>query len=448
MDQIEKKILSIIDDNREKIIEYGRSIWAYPELGYKEFKTSEKFLDLMNELGIPTTTDLAITGAKGYLKGMDAKGRNVAIIGELDALPIKDGPYSNQETGASHSCGHNAQMAGMMGSALALADPEVREALDGNVTFFAVPSEEFVEIEFKNGLMKDGKIGYGGGKSELIRIGAFDDIDIAVGHHIMPGSEIAISNHRSNGFVNKIVKYNGVSSHAAEAPFNGVDAVSAASLAQTALNFQRESFRDKDTVRVHGFISSGGEAMNVIADKSVMEFSVRANNIPAILDADKKFDRAMRAGAVGTGCGMEIITMPGYLPMVPMDDTRAIDEAMADVASQYDYHVQPDPGCLQGGSTDLGDVSQLLPTLCFNTGGYDRTLHDKCMHPIDEELAYIVTAKVFALTAYKLLRNGGEYAEEIKKNHRPNMTKEEYIEYMEARNTVETMEMEIQRVQE
>ena len=151
-------------------------------------------------------------------------------------------------------------MAALMGSAFALCDPEIKEALDGEVVFFAVPAEEFVEIEFKNQLMKDGKIRYGGGKSELIRIGAFDDIDVAVGHHATMDADIQVINNTNNGFLNKIVHFYGVSSHAADAPYKGVDALNAATLAIQAINMQQESYRDQDSVCVHGFISRGGTA--------------------------------------------------------------------------------------------------------------------------------------------------------------------------------------------
>ena len=440
MDAIERAIVQNIEDHREEIIEIGRHIFAHAELGYKEFQTSELFCRYMEKLGIPVERGLAITGAKGYLGGKGRPGITVALVGELDALPIQDSPYTNPETGAAHCCGHNAQMAAMIGAAYGLCSQTVQEAMDGNIVFFAVPAEEFVEIEFKNDLMKQGKIRYGGGKSELIRLGAFDDIDIAVGHHVVAGADIRILNNPSNGFLNKIVRYTGHAAHAAESPYLGVDALNAAALAIQAVNMQQETYRDCDSVRVHGFISQGGEAMNIIADHTTMEYSMRANNIPAIENANEKFDRSVRAGAVATGCGAEIITMPGYLPTVPVKDIRAVEEAVEELADGY--QVWPyDPSYIQGGSTDFGDVSELLPLLQFHTGGFEGTLHDKGMHPVDEDAAYILPAKLFALTAYKLLKNKGEYAEQLLKGFKPTLTKEQYLDYMDSHNTVEEIPM-------
>lgn len=441
MDIMEQKIIDLIEQHCDDIIKIGRNIWNYPELGYKEEKTSEYFKQHMKEMGVEVKDRLAVTGVKGYLKPEHDEELTIALIGEMDALPMSESPYACSATGAAHCCGHNAQMAGMMGALYALADPQVREALDGNVVFFAVPAEEFVEMEFKHQLMSEGTIAYGGGKSELIRIGVFDDIDIAVGHHTAPGITVALSNHQSNGFLSKIVHYHGVSAHAAEAPQKGVDAMNAANLGVVAINSQREAFKDEDSVRIHGFISNGGEAMNVIADQVTMEYSVRANNIPAILDAGKKFDRSIRAGAVATGCGAQIITMPGYLPVVPVDDNRVIEEAIREAAGDYEV-CDYDPGIVKGGSTDFGEVSHLLPVLQFNTGGYTNDLHDKNMHPEDEYLAYVVTAKIFALTAYKLLKNGAVYAKELKESYQAVLTKAQYLQFMEENNSVEVIPME------
>ena len=438
MDHIEQLILETIEEHADEIIRIGREIWAHPELGYKEHRTSTLFAEFCAKHGLDVKKGFAVTGVKSYLKPAADTNVTIALMGELDALPLSDSPYAHPETGAVHACGHNAQMAGIMGALLALTVPEVKESLDGNVVFFAAPSEEFVEIEYKQGLMKKGIIGYGGGKSELIRTGAFDDIDLVVAHHTAPHTTLAVSNHKSNGFMSKIVRYSGIAAHAAEAPHQGVDALNAANIAMTAINCQRESFREADTVRIHGFISRGGEAMNVIANQVTMEYSVRANNIPAMLDANEKFDRAIRAGAIATGCGAEIITMPGYLPVIPQDDTSFLKAALECAAGSYPV-CPHDPGVVQGASTDLGEVSHLLPVFQFNTGGYTGNLHERDNHPEDEYLAYVITAKVFALAAYKLLKNGAEQAKKITSSHSVALTKQQYIEYMESHNSTESI---------
>lgn len=443
MDKIEKKICQIIDEHREEIIENGRNIWHHAELGYKEFKTAKLFEDAMKN-NAKTITNLAITGVKSYLKEPKEGDMNICLMGELDALPIANHPDSNPETGASHCCGHNAQIASVIGASIALQDEEVKQALDGNVVFFAVPAEEYVEIEFKNKLIEEGKISYGGGKCELIKIGALDDIDITVGHHTDPSCDVRIGNGVSNGFVCKTVKFNGKASHAAGAPENGIDALAASSIAMHCIDAQRESFQDQDAVRVHGFISKGGEAMNVIADTVTMEYSVRANNIPAVKDASEKFDRSMRAGAIAMGAGVEIVTLPGYLPTIPLENVDMMKECIQDVVSTYgDKYKNIDLNTISKattGSTDYGDVSSLMPLFQFKTGGYQGVLHNISMNPVDEELAYIITSKIFALSAYKLLKNHAEEASKIVDNFKPLLTKEEYISYMDSMGKKEVIE--------
>lgn len=442
MDHIEEKIIEIIDANRETIIAAGRDIWYHAELGYKEFRTSELFAKAMAG-NAETKTGLAITGVKSYLKPKQDGEVRVALMGELDALPISNHKDTNPETGASHCCGHNSQIAGVIGAAIALQDEEVKNALDGNIVFFAVPAEEYVDVEYRRGLMKEGKISYGGGKCELIKCGDLDDIDITVGHHTMPGTDAAVANGTSNGFVNKLVTFRGKASHAAGAPDKGVDALAAASVAMHAIDVQRESFRDSDCVRVHGFISNGGVAMNVIADTATMEYSVRANNIPAYQNASQKFDRAIRAGAVATGAGAEIVTLAGYLPTVPLKDTSVMAEAISDVMQAYNYrNISLDNDCpASTGSTDYGDVSSLMPVYQFNTGGYAGVLHDISAQPVDEELAYVVTAKIFALMGYKLLKNGAENARKTLADYTPKITKEAYVALMDSLTTEETVAM-------
>ena len=290
-------------------------------------------------------------------------------------------------------------MAGVIGAAFALTDSKVKETLDGQVVFFAVPAEEYGEIEFKNQLTKEGKIRYGGGKCELIRIGAFDDIDLDIVHHT-EDEDICVGATSNNGFVSKVIRYKGVAAHAAGAPYKGINALNAASLGLSALAYQRE----------------------------------------AIADAAFKTDRAFKAGAAAIGATCQITTAPGYLPTLktPADEDVLAAAKIAAATSEKEYTVvEKDISHHSGGSTDVGDVQHIQPVLTFNTGGKVNGLHTVDFDIVDEELAYIVTAKIFALSAYRLLRNGAVKAKEIVKNYHPVFTKEEYIQYMDSFLTYE-----------
>ena len=429
MDKIQQRICDIIDQHQEELIAFARDIWYHAELGFKETRTAGKFVSALKKLGMEVEEGLAVTGSKGYLNGKGASGLTIGLQGEYDALPIPTHVDANPETGAAHCCGHNAQLTGVLGAAFALSDPEVKAAMAGNIVFMGIPAEEYVEVEFKKSLMEKGLIRYGGGKCEMLRIGAWDDIDITVGHHACSGQKILANNVASNGTVSKIVTFTGRSSHAAGGPHHGVDALAAANIAMHAVDAQRETFRDKDTVRVHGFISNGGEATNIIAERTRLEYSVRANNISALKNASEKVDRAMAAGAVATGCGVNCETLPGYLPVIPVKDMRSVEEALSFFTDKYELDHRTEQGTA---STDSGDVSSICPLVRFSTGGYEGQFHSPNVRVVDEYLAYIVTAKMFALVTYNLLKNGGEYAKAVLDSYQALMTKEEYIAYMES----------------
>lgn len=335
MDAVEKKIVSLIDKNREFILDFAEDIYNHAELGYKEFRTSEKFKEVMRKYFDEIQDNLAITGVKAYLNQEKKDNFSLALLGELDALRIPDHAHVNPETQAAHCCGHHAQLAGVIGAALALSDKEIADKLDGQVIFFAVPAEEYGEVEFKNTLIEQGKIQYGGGKCELLRIGAFDDIDACLAHHISTDG-IDLGCGSNNGFVSKVIRIKGKAAHAAARPDKGVNALSAASLGLQALALNRETFRDEDSVRVHPILTKGGNLVNVVPDEAVIETLVRGKTLEAFADAAEKTDRSFKAGAYALGAGY------------------ADDKFLLAAVVQRDHHVGTQP--LNGFPSGVGHV--------------------------------------------------------------------------------------------
>jgi amidohydrolase len=430
-DTIEQRILQRIDENREAIIAFARDIYTHGELGFKEYRTAGKFAEGLRALKLPAIeTGLAITGVKGYLKPK-GPGPTLALIGELDALRIPTHKHANPETQAAHCCGHHAQLAGVIGAAMALADPDVAATMSGNVVFFGVPSEEYGEIAFKNRLREEGKIRYGGGKSELIRIGAFDDISLSLAHHLDNAENPGAGNGSSNGFVSKVIRILGRAAHAAGAPHLGINALNAAALGHTALQYQRETFKDADSVRIHPIITKGGDLVNIIPDEVILEALVRARDVKSMMDADRKTDRSYKAGADALGAGYEIQTLPGYLPRLPTPAPPALVDAVKAAFPGRELKIA-DPKSHDPASTDVGDLMHIQPVLSFTTGGSRGAYHTPDFEIINEEDAYIGTAKVFALCAYHLLKNNAAQAEEITGSYKPVFAKESYIEFMES----------------
>jgi amidohydrolase len=313
--ELKKRICETIDKNAERITEIAQRVFAHPEMGYREFDTAELVCRELEGLGIPCKTGLARTGVKGILKGKESRA-TVAIIGELDSVICQSHPSSDPITGAAHACGHHAQLAAMLGAAIALS--EIAGELDGDVCFFATPAEEYVELGFRQSLADKGEIKYFGGKQELIRLGEFDDIDMAMMVHAQgnePSNKIYM-NSAGLGFVAKTIDFYGKASHAAM-PHDGINALNAAMAALMCIHAQRETFRDKDKGRVHPIITNGGELVNVVPEHVTMETFVRAASREAMIDASAKVDRAIEGAAfaslttqIFTNIIMNIIVWP------------------------------------------------------------------------------------------------------------------------------------------
>ena len=422
---LKRAVCEEIDRNSGKIIEIAEHILANPELGYKERATAEYVKEQLSTLGIPCRDGLALTGVKGRLKGGRSEA-NVCVIGELDAVLCNTHPTANKESGAAHACGHNAQLAAMLGVAIGLS--KYASELDGDVTFFAVPAEEFVEIGYRDSLAKDGKIKYLGGKQELIRLGEFDDIDAAMMVHAQgntPGNEVFVDGG-SLGFVAKTVEFIGKAAHAGGAPHEGVNALNAAMAAMMCIHAQRETFRDEDRIRVHPIITNGGELVNVVPANVTMETYVRGASFEAINDAAAKVDRAIKGSAYAIGAEAEITDFKGYLPLC---QDKALGAIFAENAAQFTERENIHYGIDMVGSSDMGDLCHLIPAIQPTMGGWIGNLHAKDFAPTDTTLAYINPAKIMAMTVIDLLYDGATAAKEIKADFVPKLTKEEYFNF-------------------
>ncbi|MBR0139628.1 MAG: M20/M25/M40 family metallo-hydrolase [Firmicutes bacterium] len=417
-----------IQDHSEDIIKLATAIELEPELGYKEFKTAAKVQTELDKLGFKHTDGVAITGIITPVEGRDHKAK-VAIMGELDAVLVPGCPTADPVTGAAHCCGHNAQAASVVGVAYALKESGIMKELDGDIVLMHVPSEEFVELEYRKGLIDQGKISLVGGKQEFIKLGAMDDIDMMIMQHsskvveqdgktivACPGGEGGL------GFVGRMVQYIGKASHAAM-PWEGINALKAAQVGMLAIDSQRETFPPKDNIRVHPIVTKGGDLVNVVPSDVRIETYVRGNNTEGILAAAEKVDRSFQAGADAIGAQVNITRLPGY--MCPLDCKplkELVCQNLCDVFGEE--HVDP---IGHGGSTDASDVAHIMPTVHMYIGGASGVGHGDDYKISDPQMAIIDAAKVMVCSAIDLLANGAEKALEIKKNWKAPMTKEEYL---------------------
>lgn len=424
---LKTKVCDEIDKRKDEIIEIAGDIFAHPELGYKEFRTSGIVGGVFKKMGLEYEDNLAITGKKARVKGRD-HNLNVCIMGELDSVLCPDHPHADPQTGAAHSCGHNGQIASMLGAGFGLVFSGAMAELDGDVTLMAVPAEEYVEIEYRDSLRRDGKIRFLGGKQEMIAVGAMDDIDISMLTHLSAFEDEAVKARvggTSNGFIGKNVFFKGKEAHAGGAPQKGVNALKAAMLGLTAIDMQRETFRESDTIRIHPIITKGGDLVNIIPADVRVETYVRGKTVPAILEACEKVDRSLKAGAMAFGAQVEIRTLPGYLPNSNNPDMVALHtKNLASIVGDAGVKVGTDHGT---GSTDMGDIAAIMPSLHPYGGGVKGQGHTKDYVVVDPYLAYVVPAKAMAMTAIDLLANGAATGLRIKNEFKPEFTKETYL---------------------
>ena len=439
-DELKRRAFQEIDARADEIVNLAQTILANPEPGFRETKTSHLVASKFAELGIPFRAGLALTGVRSELIGGTA-GPTLAILGELDSLIVSEHPHADPNTGAAHACGHHCQIGMLLGALIGLMQSDVLAELSGRLVFMAVPAEEYIEIEYRDSLRRDGKIEFLGGKSELIKLGEFDDVNLAMMLHTTSTPEekqLCISG-TNNGTVAKKIQFIGRGAHAGGAPHLGINALNAATLALTAIHFNRETFQDADTIRVHPIITKGGEAVSAVPADVRMETFVRGRTIEAILDASRKVDRALKAGALAVGANVTIQTIPGYLPMYQDKSMAEVFESnsVSLVGKENVGHVAH-----RTGSTDMGDVSQLMPVIHPYVGGATGLGHGADYVVQDYQLAVVTAAKALAATAVDLLADGAAKAGEIVAGHRPEMTPDEYLKFIRELASEETFKSE------
>ena len=434
-EDLKARAQAAIDDRAEWLIDIAKTILDNPEPGFVEYKTSRFVSEKMSELGIDHESGIALTGLKGVVRG-GRPGPTVAVIGELDSLRVLDHPHADPETGAAHACGHHCQTPMALGAAVGLLAAGVMDALAGNVAFIAVPAEEFIDVQFRWELHKRGELGLMAGKQEFIRLGAFDDVDMAMMVHTASTSQefgkFSLGG-TSNGHVVKYVKFIGKASHAGGSPHEGVNALQASMLALNALNAQRETLRNEDNVRLHGIMTRGGAAVNSVPADVRYEGRVRGRTAEAIADANGKMDRCMKAGALAMSAAVEIVTIPGYLPM--KNDPALMDmfEVNAARLVRADDVVRHPADRNRGGSTDMGDLSQLMPVVHPYTTAAAGSGHSVDYVVKDYIQAVINPAKAMAMTVIDLLSDDAQAAKRVLSESRPTMTKSQYLAFQNSR---------------
>jgi amidohydrolase len=406
--ELKSRVCAVIEERAADIEAISAHIMNHPEPGYREYETARYVAGWFDKLGIAHRDGLALTGIKAKLTGR-SQGPCVAVIGELDSLIIPEHTLADPTTGAAHACGHNAQIASMLGAAMGLQT--VMDHLDGDVALFAVPAEECIEIEWRQQLRAQGSIEFLVGKAELVGLGEFDDVDIAMLTHTSTGDPAHASvGDTNNGAVVKHVHYRGRSAHAGGAPWLGINALKAAMLGMAGIDAQRETFREDATVRIHPIITKGGDIVTAVPSDVRMEMLVRAKTLPDLQDAAAKVDRALKAGAMAIGAQVDIETIPAYMPC-------AQHPSLVALAVENCRHIVTDSHLgspkHSTGSTDMGDLSQFMPVIQPRSGGTQGRPHSADYYVRDHRLAAVNPAKSMAMTVVDLLYDNAAQAKQI-----------------------------------
>ena len=422
-DELKARVSAEIDRRADEIARISEHIMRNPESGFREVKTARFVGEQLDMMGLPHRDGLALTGVKTRMKGRSA-GPTVAILGELDSLIVWDHPLADPVTHAAHACGHNAQVASMLGAGMGLQT--VMEQLDGDVVLFAVPAEEYIEVEWRLGLREQKQIEFLTGKAELIKLGEFDDVDMAIITHTTarPDDKLASVGDTHNGCVVKFMRFLGRASHAGAAPHAGINALKGATIALAAIDAQRETFRDADTIRVHPIITKGGEAVSAVPADVRLETFVRGKTLEAIADTAAKVDRSLRAGALAMGAKVQITTVPGYLPQ--RMDPNLVALARANIAAVVGEQNIGEAHHTTG-STDVGDLSYILPEVHPRAGGVKGNIHGNDYWTVDQQLAAVNPAKSMAMTVIDLLCDGAREARRVKAEAGKKLTREDYL---------------------
>lgn len=411
--------LDLVNKHRETILEAERYIWQHPESGFKEWNTHAYMAKIFEDAGYTLTMAGNIPG---FYTDLDTgrPGPKVLIMGELDALVAPT--HAESWNNCAHACGHNAQCAGLIGIALALKEPGALDGLCGSIRLMAVPAEELIETDYRDDLRKQGIIHYLGGKVEFMYRGFMDDVDISFMIHTSARTEqtahlLFSCSKGANGCMAKNIVYKGVASHAGGSPHMGINAMYAATLGLQAINSVRETFRDEDKIRVHPIMEANGSAVNIIPAKATVNTFVRGTSMDAIISANKKVTRALASGALALGAEVLVSDRPGYAPLLNSPELMEVaKDCMVAIAGEEGVAFDDKMG---GGSTDMGDLSTVIPSMHPHVSGAAGRSHGDDYRIVDPETACVKSAQCQVLMVAELLKDNAARAKVVIDNFKP-----------------------------
>lgn len=438
--KIKKEIQASVETQKEQMIATSDAIWEAAETSLEEFKSSKQLKDYARANGFTVTENVADIPT-AFMASYGSGRPIIGILGEFDAnagISQKRQPTreARVEGGAGHGCGHNLFGTASLGAAVAIKEQIEKGQLKGTVIFYGTPAEETIFA-----------------KVWMARAGVFDQLDVCMDWH--PGASIEAGTQSSKALVDFRVKFFGSSSHASSDPWNGKSAVDAMELYTTGLNYYREHILP--TSRIHYQIEKAGDVVNVVPDFAQIWTRLRENNREQV---DVLYERALKiaeGAALMTGTTHEVKLISGiYEIQVNRTGAEAMQknlEALGEITytdeevayantilketgkpqKGIDGSVHPLRETLpaQGGSTDVGDVSQIVPTIRMSAtvaskgGPWHSWAVVACTGMSIGHKGMIYAAKALAMTMADLYKNP-KLVDAVKKDFKDNKVNKTY----------------------
>ena len=376
MNSLHKAITDRIDSLADTLLEVSHAIHARPELAFEEFHACELLSRTLKDHDLPTQTGV-FTLDTAFEAGLNAEslGPTVALLAEYDALP-----------GIGHACGHNLIATAALGATLGLQ--AVQGQLPGRVRLIGTPAEE-----------------KGGGKELMARAGAFEAVDAAMMIH-PAGLNLATMPCICVAEVEVI--YHGRSAHASVSPHRGINALDGLLLAYQSISNLRQHIRDGE--RIHGIITEGGQAPNIVPERAVGDFYVRAADETALANLKPRVQACFEAGAKGSGCKVEINwAKVDYLDLNTNWPLADVFQKHGECLGREFLDWEELGGA---GSTDMGNVSHRVPAIhpLLAAAPRDVVIHNpefaKWAGSAMGDAAALDGAKLLAMTAADFLTDG------------------------------------------
>ncbi len=326
MEQLKESLSILFDKYLGEFKEVNEYIYNNPELGHQEFKACEVLTNLLKKHGFETSDNYTgiPTAFIGKYKNGDG-GVKVAILAEYDALP-----------GIGHGCGHN--IFGVTSVATGILLKEIMKDTVGEILVIGTPAEET-----------------SGAKVDMVKAGVFDDIDIAMAAH--PTGEAHKRSGKSQAMEAIQFTFRGKTAHAAGAPYEGINALDGVLMLFNSINALRQQIHE--TARIHGIITNGGEAANIIPDLAVANFYVRAQTLSYLKELVEKVKNCAKGAALATGTTLEIENYEtSFANLVTNEKLSQVYEKKLKLQGVEKIVVKENFG-----STDMGDVSHCCPTI-------------------------------------------------------------------------------------